>query len=64
MTHLRQKMLDELQRRSKDSRFVVPATMPVIASTGAMLTCGHAAPMKVSAIACRIGSRIRVAKSE
>src|SRR5271156_731433 len=42
----------------------VPATMPVIASTGAMLTFGHTAPMKVSAIACRIGSRIRVAKAD
>ena len=49
---------------SKDTRFAVPATMPVIASTGAMLTLGHMAPMKVSAIACRIGSRIRVAKVE
>src|ERR1700746_402714 len=36
--------------------------MPVIASTGAMLPLGHTAPMKVSATACRIGSRIRVAK--
>jgi len=47
---------------SKDSQFAVPATMPGIASTGAMLAFGHTAPMKVSATACRIGSRIRVAK--
>jgi hypothetical protein len=38
--------------------------MPVIASTGAMLVCGHIAPMKVSAIARRIASRIRVAKAD
>jgi hypothetical protein len=42
----------------------VLATMPVIASTGAMLVCGQIAPMKVSAIARRIASRIRVAKAD
>jgi hypothetical protein len=42
---------------SKDSRCAVPATMSVIACTGAMLVFGHMAPMKVAAIACRIESR-------
>jgi hypothetical protein len=30
--------------------------MPAIASTGAMLTVGHEAPFRISALACRIGS--------
>jgi hypothetical protein len=32
------------------------ATMPAIASTGAVLTVGHEAPFHISALACRIGS--------
>ena len=42
---------------SKDSLLGVPATMPVIASTGAKLVIGHKAPLEVSAIACRIDPR-------
>jgi hypothetical protein len=42
----------------------VLATRLVIASTGAMLTVGHEAPCRISALACRIESRIRIAKAE
>ena len=42
---------------SKDFLLEVPATMPVIASTGAKLVIGHKAPLEVSAIACRIDPR-------
>jgi hypothetical protein len=42
----------------------VLATRLVIASTGAMLTVGHEAPCRISALACRIESRVRIAKAE
>jgi hypothetical protein len=47
---------------SKDTRFAVPATMPAIASTGAMLTLGHMGANEGLGHNCRIGSRIRVAR--
>ena len=49
---------------SKDRYHEVLATRLVIASTGAMLTVGHEAPCRISALACRIESRIIIAKAE
>jgi hypothetical protein len=40
------------------------ATKLVIASTGAMLIVGHEAPFGISTLACRIESRITLAKRE
>jgi len=40
----------------------VLATKLVIASTGAMLTVGHEAPCRISALACRIESRNHIGK--
>jgi hypothetical protein len=40
----------------------VLATRLVIVSTGAMLTVGHEAPFRISALACRIESWIRLAE--
>ena len=41
---------------SEDPYIQILATTLVIASTGAMLTVGHEAPCRISALACRIES--------
>jgi hypothetical protein len=47
---------------SKGHYVKVLATRLVIASTGAMLTVGHEAPCRISALACRIESRDHTGK--
>jgi hypothetical protein len=47
---------------SKGLYHEVLATRLVIASTGAMLTVGHEAPCRISALACRIESRDHTGK--
>jgi hypothetical protein len=42
--------------------FIILATRLVIASTGAMLTVGHQAPWRISALACRIESKQHTGK--
>ena len=48
---------------SKNRYHEVLATRLVIASTGAMLIVGHKAPFRISALACRIESRIHTGKT-
>jgi hypothetical protein len=47
---------------SKGRYSAVLATRLVIASTGAMLTVGHEAPCRISALACRIESKQHTGK--
>ena len=49
---------------SKNLNDQILATRLVIASTGAMLIVGHEAPCRFAALACRIESRITLAKGE
>jgi hypothetical protein len=49
---------------SKNRYHKVLATKLVIANTGAMLTVGHEAPFRISALACRIESPEHTGKAE